>query len=60
MIAEIGHFALILALAVALVQATVPLWGAHVRNERLMAVGPPAAVTQLVLVAIAFLALTYA
>ncbi len=29
MIAEVGHFALILALALALVQATLPLTGAH-------------------------------
>ena len=60
MIVEIGHFALVLALAVALVQATIPLWGAHIRNERLMAVGSPAVVTQFLLVAAAFLSLTYA
>jgi cytochrome c-type biogenesis protein CcmF len=60
LIVEIGHFALILALAVALIQATMPLWGAHIRDERLMAVGPPAALAQLLLVAIAFLALMYA
>ena len=37
MIVELGHFALILALMVALVQATLPLWGAHVGDRRLMA-----------------------
>jgi len=60
LIVETGHFALVLALAVAVLQAILPAWGAHVRDERLMAVGPPAAVTQLVLVVGAFLALTYA
>ncbi len=29
MIVELGHFALILALMVALVQSTLPLWGAR-------------------------------
>ena len=28
MIAEIGHYALVLALGMALVQGTLPLWGA--------------------------------
>ena len=37
MIAEIGHFALILALALALVQSTLPLIGAWRANETLMA-----------------------
>ena len=30
-IPEFGHYALVLALALALVQATVPLWGARIR-----------------------------
>ena len=60
MITEFGHFALILALLVAAVQTVVPLYGAQVRDPRLMAVGEPAAVTQLVLILIAFLALTHA
>ena len=34
MIAELGHFALILALFVAIVQATVPLVGAARRHAR--------------------------
>ncbi len=60
MIVEIGHFALVLALAVAVVQTAVPLWGAYVCDERLMRVGSTAAIAQLGLVAGAFLALTYA
>ena len=60
MVVEIGHFALVLALAVAAVQALVPLWGARIGDARLMGVGPPAAVAQVVLIAGAFLALTHA
>ena len=33
MIVELGHFALILALAVALVQMVLPAWGAQARDE---------------------------
>ena len=39
MIPELGHFALILALAVALVQGTLPLVGAARGDIRLMALG---------------------
>ena len=60
MIAEIGHFALILALAVALAQMTVPMWGAHVRDVRLMAIGDSAAVVQFLLLIVSFLALSHA
>ena len=45
-IVELGHFALILALLVAIVQMVVPAWGAHVRDDRLMAVAEPAALCQ--------------
>jgi len=60
MIVELGHFALILAFAVALVQATLPLYGAARRDSRLMALAEPAALVQLILIATAFAALTYA
>ncbi|WP_103334147.1 heme lyase CcmF/NrfE family subunit [Pseudotabrizicola formosa] len=60
MIVEFGHFALVLALAVALVQTVVPLWGAYRRNAALMAVAEPAAMIQFVLIAASFAALTYA
>ncbi|MFO0707651.1 MAG: heme lyase CcmF/NrfE family subunit [Nitrospira sp.] len=60
MIPEIGHFALILALCVAVVQGLVPLYGAAVRSGSLMAVAKPAARTQFVLVLIAFCSLAYA
>ncbi|NBE08835.1 heme lyase CcmF/NrfE family subunit [Paragemmobacter ruber] len=60
MIVELGHFALILALAVAIIQSTVPLIGAERRNAAWMAVGDPAAVVQFLLVGFSFAALTYA
>jgi cytochrome c-type biogenesis protein CcmF len=60
MITEIGHFALMLALALALVQAVVPLIGAARRDMGMMALGQSAAMVQLLLVAIAFAALVHA
>ena len=60
MIPELGHFALVLALAIATVQATVPLIGAARQQPAWMAVGVPAAIVQALAVAIAFAALTYA
>ena len=60
MIIELGHFALILALAVALVQMLLPAWGAHLGDARLMAVAPPAALAQLTLLTFSFLSLTHA
>lgn len=60
MIVELGHFALILGLMVALVQSTLPLWGAHRGDARLMALAEPAAIAQVVLVGASFAALTYA
>lgn len=60
MIIEIGHFALILALLVSVAQMIVPAWGARKRDPRLMAFGGPAALSQVALILIAFLALTHA
>ena len=57
MIAEIGHIALIMALTVALVQATVPMLGASRGDARLMSVGDTAAVAQWLFVGVAFLSL---
>jgi cytochrome c-type biogenesis protein CcmF len=59
MIPEIGHFALIVALLVALVQGIVPILGAARRDGTLMAVAVPAARAQFALVAIAFGCLAY-
>ena len=60
MIVELGHFAVVLALVVALVQMTVPFWGARAGNLQMMRVAEPAAVAQLGLILAAFLALMYA
>ena len=60
MIVEIGHFALVLALGAALAQTVVPFWGARVGDAGLMGVGRSAALTQLLLIAIAFAALVNA
>ena len=47
MIVEIGHFALVLALMVALVQMVAPAWGARTGDVRLMQMAAPAAMAQL-------------
>jgi cytochrome c-type biogenesis protein CcmF len=60
MIAETGHFALILAMAVALVQTVVPIWGSLRRDAAMMEVGAPAALAQFGLCIVAFAALTTA
>ena len=60
MIAETGHYALILALAVAIVQTILPLWGTRARDPQLMAIAVPAAQAQFLLIAVAFSALTTA
>jgi cytochrome c-type biogenesis protein CcmF len=60
MTAEIGHFALLLALAIALTQSVVPLVGTRRREPVLMAFGNQAAIAQCVFVVVAFAALTSA
>ena len=60
MIAETGHYALVLALALALLQAVLPIWGARARDAALMGLASPLAVAQFVFVAISFAALTHA
>ena len=57
---ETGHFALVLAFALSLVQTLVPLIGARTGNQRLMAVGGPVAVTGFALTALSFAALASA
>ena len=60
MIAELGHFALILAFVVAIVQAIVPMIGAQKGWRSWMAVAEPAASAQFFLTLASFAALTYA
>ena len=60
MIPEIGQFALILALSLAVVQAILPLVGAHRDDAGMMGVARTAATGQFVFVAVAFACLTWA
>ena len=60
MIVELGHFTLILAALVAVLQMVLPMFGAHKNNGALMASGITLSVAQLALVSFSFLALTYA
>ncbi len=60
MIPELGHFALVLALLLALIQSSLPLVGAARGDAGLMAVARPAALGQFAAIALAFLALSYA
>lgn len=60
MLVELGHFALILALAVAVVQSIVPLVGAQRRDAAWMAIAAPAAIAQFLLVGFSFAVLTWA
>src|SRR5687767_1149117 len=60
MAAEVGQFALILALLLALVQSAAPLVGAHRGDGVLMALGRQAALLQGLFVSLAFGCLAYA
>jgi len=58
MIPEIGHYAIALAFIFAIVQGSLPLWGAHRNNDALISFAAPAARFQFVAVLVAFLCLT--
>ncbi len=60
MIIELGHYMLILAFALSLVQSVVPIWGAQIDDNRMMSVASPIAITQFLFVGLAFVALTHA
>ncbi|MFK4508816.1 heme lyase CcmF/NrfE family subunit [Bradyrhizobium daqingense] len=57
MIAETGHYALVLALGLALIQSIVPLVGARLRDPALMNVARSTALAQLLFVGASFTAL---
>ena len=59
MLIELGHFALILAFGIAIVQTIVPMVGAHRGNAGWMAMAEPAATAQFLLTAFAFAVLTW-
>ncbi len=60
MIPELGHFALIIAFAVAIVQSIVPLIGTARNQAALISLARPAALTQLLFVGLSYAALTHA
>lgn len=60
MIVEIGHYALVLALALSLVQSIIPMWGVYRKDAALTAMASPAAVLAFICVLGAFAALTAA
>ena len=57
MIAESGHYALVLALGLAVIQSIVPLVGARLRDAALMNVARSTALAQLLFVGVSFAAL---
>jgi cytochrome c-type biogenesis protein CcmF len=59
-IPELGHFALIIALCIAIVQSVLPLSGAALGIQRWTALARPAALGQFLFVAIAYACLTWA
>lgn len=60
MIAELGHFALILALGLALIQTALPLLGARLGHAGLMQAGSTSAIAGFIAVCLSFAALTHA
>jgi len=57
MIPELGQYALMLALGLALIQGIMPIVGTRTNDPTLMSIAAPAAIAQFVFVAIAFTAL---
>jgi cytochrome c-type biogenesis protein CcmF len=60
MIPELGHFALIIGLCIAFVQALVPLAGTAMGVQRWIAMAVPAALAQLLFIGISYACLTWA
>jgi cytochrome c-type biogenesis protein CcmF len=60
MIAELGHYCLVLALALALVQSSFPFYGALKNDAALMRLAPALAAAQFIFIVLGFAALTYA
>ncbi len=60
MIPELGHFALVIALIISVVQGVVLLIGAATNNQTMVAIARPAALTQFFFVGLAYAALTHA
>ena len=59
MIPEFGHYALILALCITLIQGILPLVGAHYGRREYLVLARPAAQTAFMLLALAFISLAW-
>lgn len=60
-ITELGHYALLLALGLSIVQSTLPSWGASRNDAQLMALAlapSAAAISQFIFMLLAFVAVT--
>jgi len=60
MIAELGHYALVMALGLAIIQTALPLLGARFGNHGLMQAGSTSAIAGFIAVCLSFAALTHA
>ena len=60
MIIEVGHYALVLALATALIVSILPLIGARRNDAAMMGLAPVGSILMFLLVLFAFAALTWA
>lgn len=60
MLAELGHFSLVLALLMAMLLAVYPLWGTFKGSEQLMSMAKPLAVGMFLFTAFAYGTLTHA
>lgn len=59
MLAELGHFALVLALMMGILLSIYPMWGAYKNHSRMMAVAKPLAIGMFVFTAFAYACLTH-
>ncbi|WP_114662930.1 heme lyase CcmF/NrfE family subunit [Polynucleobacter necessarius] len=59
MIPEFGHYALILAFCIALIQGVLPLLGAHYGRRELLVIARPTAQVSFLLIALAFVILAW-
>ena len=59
MIVELGHVALVLAFALAVIQSVVPIWGALTGDQRLMATADTSSQGILLFITLAFAGLMW-
>ncbi len=60
MIVELGHYALVLGLALSLVQTIVPMIGLRTHDARMIAIAPSVTIATFLVIAVSFAALTWA